>query len=59
MQISMGIQYMVQVAFLVSGIEMDSLVNGVKTTDCYFLLVARAGEGIVRPIPLSLSYKKF
>lgn len=50
---------MVQVAFLVSGIEMDSLVNGVKTTDCYFLLVARAGEGIVRPIPLSLSYKKF
>lgn len=50
---------MIQAAFLLSGTEVDHSINSVRTTECYFLLVVRAGEGIVRSITFSLNYDKF
>lgn len=48
-----------QVAFLLNGVEIDYSINGVRTSDCYFLLVARAGKRRVRSIPFSLNYSRF
>lgn len=50
---------MIQAAFLLIGVDTDYSINGLRTTEYYFLLVARAGEGMVRSIPFSLNYNKF